>query len=268
MKKTIGFCVWMLAASAFSGWPYGNIGLNVDEPEGQLDVGGMTVIRGPCVIHLEGDDDTIQHRIDDGAELPRGFVWWSGGNGEFIGICPDEDDDGNFLVRGDLSVRAGRFSTKYYAFGEIGYVGVKYDSRTNCSSTNVVVSPYICDANEYHLHLSDSETHYFGGATVTLEPPNNALPSHVYIWTYSRDTITATLAVNLKYSGTVSGKPWFTVDTEQDMLVELMWTPARGGDETGRWTFIRAIDAYANEELEPTFLHTDGARVLDDGSTF
>lgn len=267
MKKRIGSLVWMLAAVAFAGWPYGNIGLNADNPEGQLDVGGRTVIRGACIIKLADDERTTQENIDEAGNVSYGFLWWCPAMGDFVGIEPDMDNDGELLLRGDLNVRAGRFSTKYYAFGETGYVGVGHDSYSNCSGTNVVVHPSLYDANEFHFFLSDAESDYFGGATLVFEKPDNSLPVHVSIWTYSHDSITATLAVNLKASNH-SGKPWFTVDTENEMLVELLWTPARGGDETGRWTFVRAIDTATNAELEPTFLHTDGGRVLDDGSEF
>ena len=47
MKNTIAvflFSIIACAGAAFA-WPWGNVGLNVDEPEAQLDVGGDVLVR-------------------------------------------------------------------------------------------------------------------------------------------------------------------------------------------------------------------------------
>ena len=52
MKKTIAvflFSIIACAGSAFA-WPWGNVGLNVDEPEAQLDVGGNVLVRSNLVV--------------------------------------------------------------------------------------------------------------------------------------------------------------------------------------------------------------------------
>ena len=56
MKKTIAvflFSIIACAGSAFA-WPWGNVGLNVDEPEAQLDVGGDVIVRSNLLVRGGG----------------------------------------------------------------------------------------------------------------------------------------------------------------------------------------------------------------------
>jgi hypothetical protein len=56
MKKLmIGMIVALVAVSVL-GWPYGNVGLNVDEPEAQLDVGGDVIVRSNLTVLAQTSD--------------------------------------------------------------------------------------------------------------------------------------------------------------------------------------------------------------------
>ena len=77
MKKTIAvflFSIIACAGSAFA-WPWGNVGLNVDEPEAQLDVGGNVLVRSNLFVRSnviqigdEGHGCEGRIRLFNGAE--------------------------------------------------------------------------------------------------------------------------------------------------------------------------------------------------------
>lgn len=65
MKNTIAvflFLILVFAGSALA-WPWGNVGLNVDEPEAQLDVGGDVLVRSNLFVRSNviqiGDEATV-----------------------------------------------------------------------------------------------------------------------------------------------------------------------------------------------------------------
>ncbi len=85
MKNSIAVFILSLlvcAGSAFA-WPWGNVGLNVSEPEAQLDVGGDVLVRSNLVVR----NGTIQ--IGDGESLygdtsREKILIWNGPEGRFM----------------------------------------------------------------------------------------------------------------------------------------------------------------------------------------
>ena len=109
MKKTIAvflFLILVFAGSALA-WPWGNVGLNVDEPKEQLDVGGNLLVRSNVVIRglLQlGDDD-----------IP-----------DFTGILTYDPASGRYVKFGNLNDNVFCFGYEdgpYYGFRIDGMIG-------------------------------------------------------------------------------------------------------------------------------------------------
>jgi len=49
----VGITILVCSVNALA-WPYGNVGLNVDEPEAQLDVGGDVIVRSNLTVRADG----------------------------------------------------------------------------------------------------------------------------------------------------------------------------------------------------------------------
>lgn len=64
-KIIVALAAFIITTGILLAWPYGNIGLGVDSPEAQLDVGGSTFLRGNVFMTWPG------------AEKPSGFpsIW-------------------------------------------------------------------------------------------------------------------------------------------------------------------------------------------------
>lgn len=72
MKNTIAVFIFSMLActSAALAWPWGNVGLNVDAPEAQLDVGGDVLVRSNLTayggIDLNQAPLGFRHILDEG----------------------------------------------------------------------------------------------------------------------------------------------------------------------------------------------------------
>lgn len=150
MKNTIAvflFLILVFAGSALA-WPWGNVGLNVNEPEAQLDVGGDVLVRSNLVVR----NGTIQ--IGDGESLygdtsREKILIWNGPTGRFMQF-------GNLVESGfafgyadgtpygwSLDGQIGAdLGTPWY---EITYGGVVFKNTpmegTNTASIKVSVNP-------------------------------------------------------------------------------------------------------------------------------
>lgn len=145
MKNSIAVFILSLlvcAASAIA-WPWGNVGLNVDEPTAQLDVGGDVVVRSNVVVRGE------KITIGEGDNSPL-IEFWNSPEGRFdaIGLLAESsfgfraDTNGtpygwhlNGMIGGDLS-------TPWYRilYGEGVVFGNEVES-TNRASIKVSLDP-------------------------------------------------------------------------------------------------------------------------------
>ena len=148
MKKTIAvflFSIIACAGAAFA-WPWGNVGLNVDEPEAQLDVGGDVLVRSNLVVRHGkiqlGDGD-----LDVG--YPGTIIVWNGPNGRYdeFGLFGDGAfafgvEDGpkyGFSMHGEFGGDAD--SPWYHIFGRgVEFKELPYEG-TNRASIKVSVNP-------------------------------------------------------------------------------------------------------------------------------
>lgn len=256
-----------LPRTAAAGWPYGNIGLNVDTPEAQLDVGGTTVLRGPCFMEVDGQR-SMSDIFEEAGEVPRGFWWWSTPEGDYYGIGPDREEDDHVAIRGDTCVYSWRSSVQFKRYAHQHgsndvYVGVSEISFTNCAAVGITNAVGVEGCNEAYVYLSNPDNGYFAGATLVLPRIYDANPVRLYILTYQHGE-PGTLEIRV---GQIRPSLWFSIASDDDMLVELLHTPPRGEDTCGRYTFIRAIDTNAQVTLQPEFRSGVGGRIQDDGGS-
>ena len=75
MKNTIAVFIFSMLActSAAFAWPWGNVGLNVDEPEAQLDVGGDVLVRSNLTIYGASFGSGFSHRPAEGIFARFGY---------------------------------------------------------------------------------------------------------------------------------------------------------------------------------------------------
>ena len=111
MKNTIAvFLFSMLACtSAAFAWPWGNVGLNVDEPEAQLDVGGDVLVRSNLFVR-HGNIQLGDGDLDVGKGA---IIVWNGPGGRY-----DE-----FGLIGDSTFAFGVADGPKYGFSMDGEFG-------------------------------------------------------------------------------------------------------------------------------------------------
>lgn len=162
MKNTIAvFLFSMLACtSAALAWPWGNVGLNVDEPEAQLDVGGNVLVRSNLFVRSGkiqlGDGDR-----DIG--YPGRISAWNGPEGVY-----DE---------------FGLFEESSFAFGHSG--GPKYGFNMNGKFGGDVEPPWydISDGGSVVFKSSSPEETNTASIKVSVNPPGFIFNVNGVIWT-------------------------------------------------------------------------------------
>ena len=98
MKNTIA--VFLFSMLAYTGsalaWPWGNVGLNVSEPEAQLDVGGDVLVRSNLTAYGMIDSEQpftgggFRHIPAEGVQATFGYQYPSNSKRAFIGVThPD-----------------------------------------------------------------------------------------------------------------------------------------------------------------------------------
>ena len=144
MKNSIAvFLFSMLACtSAAFAWPWGNVGLNVNEPEAQLDVGGDVLVRSNLFVRSNviqiGDEDhgggrirlfnDAEGRYNEFGQLAESSFAWGVEDGPKYG----------FNMNGQFG---GDVGTPWYAIGGSGVVFRDRDEGTNTASITVSVNP-------------------------------------------------------------------------------------------------------------------------------
>lgn len=146
MKNSIAVFILSLLVCAGSAiaWPWGNVGLNVDEPTAQLDVGGDVVVRSNVVVRGE------KITIGEGEGIYNPLIeFWNTAEGRFdaIGMLGESsfgfraDTDGtpygwkfNGRIGGDVS-------TPWYGINGEGVVFGNEDESTNRASIKVSLDP-------------------------------------------------------------------------------------------------------------------------------
>ncbi len=110
MKKTIAVFLFSIIACAGSAlaWPWGNVGLNVDEPEAQLDVGGDVLVRSNLVVpHGEIQIGGTEN------DRPKKISIWNYTEGRYDEFGQLSDSDFSFGASGGPK----------YGFGMDGMIG-------------------------------------------------------------------------------------------------------------------------------------------------
>jgi len=64
----VGITILVCSVNALA-WPYGNVGLNVDEPEAQLDVGGDVIVRSNLTVRNNGNIIMTNDGADGGGKI-------------------------------------------------------------------------------------------------------------------------------------------------------------------------------------------------------
>lgn len=249
-----------LCNGASAAWPYGNIGLGVDEPLAQLDVLGTNIVRGRLIIvdHYNTTHDHVEeelgylHEWMDGLEWPvlQGLLFYSWPNGEGYGMGL-ADDGAIFAIFGETTF-FGSDKIRFHKDGKDGAIGKSIFAFDDCTGTNITHSVG-CETDDCLVQLSNPED---DDVACTLELTRFLVDyqGRVTIYSYSYGHST-------ELSVTADDDAWFTVSADNDVCIELMWIPAFGGDD-GRWQYIRGFNAFSGEDLEPTFHNADGRRYI------
>jgi hypothetical protein len=264
-----GFAV-LMAAVSFAAWPFGNIGLDVDDPKAQLDVGGDAVFHGRIFIlpanRLGYDEDYSIYFDRISEEFPEnttGIFMYSGyANDAILGFYMDPDNDGESILRlpnavfdtWDTTIRLFR----NYAGERIDtQIGKTVEKKNSCGSTSTSIDiNFYENFDEHWIFLDNGNTTEqpgFKGATLNftksallgknLQLQNFLLPMHVFVQTYQPNNY-GTLVMK------VNGKPWFTAAANgSDMLFEFVWTPPFKTELCGRWSLHRAVSMKDNTAL-------------------
>ena len=158
MKNTIAvFLFSMLACtSAALAWPWGNVGLNVDEPEAQLDVGGDVLVRSNLFVR----SNVIQIGDEDHGYEGRIRVW-NGAEGWF-----DE---------------FGQVGESSFAFGTSD--GPKYGFNMNGQIGGLVNSPWYAIYGDGVVFGNSAEGTNRASIKVSVNPPGFIFNVNGVIWT-------------------------------------------------------------------------------------
>ncbi len=140
MKKLIIGLIVALVAVCVLGWPYGNVGLNVAEPEAQLDVGGDAIVRSNLTVR--GGTLLVGEPGSGGNEMVRmGLFSLPDGEYKYLALIDDNtlEYDGKTILDGDGRLR---FSENEGIWVHMGS-GIAFRNYDNTRTGNVkfVTSP-------------------------------------------------------------------------------------------------------------------------------
>jgi len=276
MKKRF----WVFAAcalwglTALAGWPFGNIGLQVDgDPAAELDVGGTIMARNRILLkHGTGAGIGVGLAdlpgIADERGLTDGVYWYSFQDDDFYGIRPI-DDGGGLELMGELQLKDNTFvrmvDSDFHndGFGPMGewHIGHQVFSFTNCTSTNVIQKIDIQNCDRCFVQLTGDGDPM--GACINLVPPTRA-PHPVSLTIHTRQSGNNGEFVFHVRSFQGNHK-WFQIDSTDDAIVEMMYMPPFGDEKVGRLVLLRACEVEGAVGLTPSFFGGSGWTVKANG---
>lgn len=302
MKTTKIFAFALLLAffctAAWAAFPFGNIGLGVDEPLAQLDVDGTNILRGGSYFIMYKEDGEIANgeqyqleRLNSAADfIGPGFFFYSGSaNEEVLGIGRESyDTDGELALLGkpsiicysdegaDIELKTWDSETEAYAhYWHLGS-GMYFTKADRQNATN----------SYKHINYFDWENY-----TTVIEPPTDGAgfsgTNHAFNLVFpafdsdfrsvSRQTILIVgaqdYALNYKLTAEVYCKlpgetnftshAWFeSTDTvADDIEIELLHIPG----EHARLQLLHIRDAYTGDPVGINVVSDDGYRFLLNG---
>ena len=278
---------WVLAlaaamawcAAAWAAWPFGNIGLGVDEPLGQLDVGGTTVLRGPVFFwNPEVPEEAIRQFLTN--EYPcQTFVFpymynFASTNEMAIvrtfGLVGEQLVSSFPLCLSSMSSKAPLVCVgkPYYISSKITTGPVVQTSTNrignNCLAMNMTGAPTntfsLADTHETTIVCSSGDA--WSGGTVRFDVPISGdfgNCGRVRIFT-RQGGVEGTVSFQFGTSQSiVPRQSWFSVTATNDFRAEFFFTNgAAEADGYSRLALLEVADCQTGEALTPVFADSLG----------